>query len=103
LDEIKRLHRAEFDRVMRNGKDLIILIYKENDPYSTICLNTIKEVNALIGKSFDLYLVDSDAESDVVTALGTKLVPEYISMKQCKIYKRSNDLLKANEVLLLLK
>ena len=104
MEEIKHLQRAEFESVMRSGKDLILFFYnKEGDAASTLGAETMKEINSLVGKSFDLYLVDVLAEPDIVAAFSVKNVPEYIPMKRTKIFKRSSDLLRAGEVLALLK
>ncbi len=104
MEEIKHLQRAEFDSVMHSGKDIILFFYyKEGDAASTLGIQTMNEVNALIGRSFDLYLVDADAEPDIVQAFSVKSVPEYVSMKKTKIHKRSSDLLRPSEVLALLK
>ena len=104
MDELKHLQRAEFESVMRSGKDLILFFYnKEGDAVSTLGVETMKEVHSLVGRSFDLYLVDVSAEPDITDAFSVKIVPEYVSMKRSKIYKRSSDLLQASEVLALLK
>lgn len=104
MEDIKHLQRAEFDTVMHCGKDLILFFYyKEGDAASTLGIHTMNEVNALIGRSFDIYFVDVLAEPDIVQAFSVKSVPEYVSMKNCKIHKRSSDLLQTSEVLALLK
>ena len=104
MEELKHLQRAEFERVIHSGKDLILFFYnKEGDAASTLGVETMKEINSLVGKSFDLYLIDVLAEPDIVAAFSVKIVPEYVSMKRSKIYKRSSDLLQASEVLALLK
>lgn len=103
MDEIKHLQRAEFDTVMKSGKDMILFFYQKEDAASTLGIQTMNEVDSLIGRSFDLYFVDAAAEPDIVQAFSVNSIPEYISMKQSKIHKRSSDLLYANEVLALLK
>lgn len=104
MEEIKHLQRVEFDGVMKCGRDMILFFYnKEGDAASTLGIQTMNDVNALVGRDFDLYFVDASAEPDILRAFSVKSVPEYVSMKQCRIYKRSTDLLYANQVLSLLK
>ena len=102
-EKIKHLHRAEFDSIIRNGTDLIIFFYKEGDAASTLGIESMEEVNHLIGKSFELYFVNTESEPDITQAFSVKNVPEYISMKKTKIYKRSTNLLQPSEILALLK
>jgi thioredoxin-like negative regulator of GroEL len=97
------LRRNEFDLVMKSGRDLIILFYQKENAKCTLALETLKEVDALLAKPFDTYIVDVDQDPEISAAFDIKVVPEYISMKQCKIFKRSTDLLYTNQVLDLLK
>ncbi len=103
METIKHLQRAEFESVMHNGRDMILFFYKKMDPASILGINTIEEVNDLIGRGFDLYLVDVDNESDIANAFSVETIPEYVSMKNCKIFKRSTDLLQPSGVLAMLK
>lgn len=103
MEDIKYLHRDGFDEVMRCGKDLIIFFYKEGDALSILGMQTMREVSSLICRSFDMYFVDALGEPDILYAFSVKNAPEYVAMKNSKIYKRSNDLLKPSEVLALLK
>lgn len=103
MEELKHLQRAEFDSVMKNGRDMILFFYKKMDPASILGMNSMKEVEALIGRSFDLLLVDTELEPEIAKAFSVEKIPEYISMKQCKIFKRSTDLLEPSGVLSLLK
>ncbi len=103
MQEIMHLERAEFDKIICSGKDLILFFYKKNDPASILGIHTMNELNALIGKSFHLYLINVDDEPEIVKAFSVSTIPEYISVKDSKIYKRCTDLLLSNEALLLLK
>ena len=103
VDEIKHLRRAEFDSIIRGGIDLIIFFYKEGDAASVLGIESMKDVNHLIGKSFELYFVNTDSEPDIAQAFSVEKIPEYVSMKKNKIYKRSTDLLQPSEILALLK
>lgn len=100
---MKDLMKDGFDSVMKSGKDLIILFYKKENAASTIAMSTMKEVDSLHARPFDTYTVDIDAEPEIAKAFDIKMVPEYISMKNCKIFKRNTDLLYSNQVLDLLK
>ena len=103
MDSIKHLCRAEFDQVMKCDRDLLLFFYKHNDPTSILGLNTMYEVFCLIGRPFDMYLIDVEKEPEIVNAFSVKTVPEYISMKENKIFNRSTDLLQASGALSLLK
>jgi len=103
MDQIKHIQKNDLDKILRNGKDLILFFYRKDDPASTLGINTMKEVNSLIGKSFELYLIDFDAQPEISEAFSVKNIPEYISMKNRKIFKRNTALLKSSEVLAMLK
>ena len=95
--------RDEFNRTMLSGEDLILFCYRKNDAKSYLGLETIKEIDHMVGQNFLIYLIDCDAQPEIVNALGIVDVPEYITIKQSKIYKRSVELLTASMVLNLLK
>ena len=103
MDKIKHLCRVEFDQVMKSKKDLLLFFYKNNDATSILGLNTMQEVFTLIARPFDMYLIDVEKEPEIANAFSIEIVPEYISMKENKIYKRSTDLLEASGALSLLK
>ena len=103
MENIRHVSKEIFDPLMKSGKDLILFFYKKNDAASILGLNTMNEVNALIGKNFELYLIDVESEPEIAEAFSIKIIPEYISMKENKIFKRSTDLLEVSRVLNLLK
>lgn len=103
MSAIKHLQREEFNEIMQQGNDLILFFYKKNDATSILGLNTMKEVYQLIGRTFEMYLVDVEAEPDIAKAFSIEIVPEYISMRKTKISKRCTDLLEPSKVLDLLK
>lgn len=103
MSTIKHLRRADLDDVIKSNKDLILFFYKENDPTSILGCNTMKEVFELIGRPFDMYLIHADSEPEILNAFSVKSVPEYISVKNSRIYKRSTDLLEVSEVVALLR
>ena len=63
----------------------------------------MKEADQLVGKQFQMFLVNVDSEPEIAEAFSIQTVPEYISMKNCKIFKRSTELLEVSKVLDLLK
>lgn len=103
MEKLLHLCGADLDRVIKSNKDLILFFYKENDPTSILGRNTMNEVFALIGRPFDMYLIHADSEPEILNAFSVENVPEYISVKNRKIFKRSTDLLEVSEVLALLK
>ena len=103
MEQIPSLKREDFDFVMHRGKDLILFFYRENDPASILGIQTMNEINSLLGRSFDLYLINFDEQPEIADAFSVKKIPEYITMKQTKIYKRNTELLNASEVLEMLK
>ncbi len=103
MEELKHLCRAHFDQVIRGENDLILFFYRKEDPSSILGLNAMNDVFSFIAKPFDMYLIDIDAEPDITAAFSVKNVPEYISVKNQKIYKRSTELLEPSEILSMLK
>ena len=103
MEKIQHITKETLGSVLKSGKDLILFFYKKNDPASILGQNTMNEVNALIGKNFDLYLIDAEIEPEIAEAFSIKIIPEYIGMKESKIFKRSTDLLEVSQVLNLLK
>ncbi len=97
------INSENMNQTVRMGEDQLILFYKKNHAASTILLDSFRSVDSLIGKNFSCYLVDADMEPAVLDAFGVNAVPEIIAMKGTKIYKRSNNLLAANQILNLFK
>ncbi len=100
---MKNLIREEFDQIMHSGSDMILLFYQKENAACTIALQTFTEVDAMHAKPFDTYKIDIESEPEIALAFDIKKTPEYISMKNSKIYKRSHDLLYTNQILDLLK
>lgn len=97
------LTKENFDEVVRSGKELILFIYQNNQAESVLTQSAIKTIDQMIGKSFEIYLVDSDAEPEILHACSIKDVPEVITVKNTKIFKRSCGVLDSNQILNLLK
>lgn len=100
---LQELKRECFDRVIREGTDLILFFYQKDQAESILTLSSVEEVEKMIGKNFQIYVIDSVAEPEISEACSVTSVPETISIKQTKIYKRGNGILKSNEILNLLK
>lgn len=102
MDHLK-LKRAEFDSVMKCGKPLILYFYQEGDPASTLGMERIRQLDELVAKNFDLYIINQSEEPEICDAFDVISVPQIVAMKNCKIYKRTEDDLYTNQILDLLK
>jgi len=97
------LTKRDFDAVIRSGADLIIFFYQKNSPVCIIAESALREVDQLLGKNFELYCVDMDAEIEIKNACSVSKAPEFIAVRGMKIYKRKIGPLRSNEILDLLK
>jgi thioredoxin-like negative regulator of GroEL len=102
MDHLK-LKRAQFDSVMHCGMPLLIYFYKEGDAASTLGMESIRQLDHLVAKDFGLYIVDVSEEPEISEAFDVNTVPQIVTMKNSKIYKRSENLLYTNQILDLLK
>jgi len=100
---LKQLIREEFEQVMHKNQDLILLFYQKENAACQLAMQTLEEIHSMHARPFDIYVIDIDAEPEISFAFDIKNVPEYISMKNSKIYKRSCKLLYTNQILDLLK
>ena len=100
---IPRLTKENFDAVIRSGDNLILFFYKEEDPTSYIAMSSLNELDQLHGKNFEIYIIPIDQEPEIASACSISDIPELITVKQTKIYRRANGILKCNEILNLLK
>ena len=100
MDIIKMENMNE---IVQKGEDQLILFYKPNHAPSTLLLDAFRSVDSLVGKNFSCYTVDANSEQIVMDAFGVNDVPEIISMKNTKIFKRSSKILYSNQILDLLK
>ena len=98
-----KLKRAEFDSVMHSGENLLIYFYKEKDPASTLGMERIRQLEQLVAKNFRIYIVDISEDPEICDAFDVVSAPQIVAMKNCRIYKRTEDLLYANQILDLLK
>lgn len=103
MSKLNHLRRSELDRVVRSGADLILFFYKKNHAPSILGIATMENVDALVAKPFQLYLIDTEDEPEITKAFSVETVPEYVTVKNRRIYKRSSDLLEPSQVLALLK
>ena len=102
MDHLK-LKRAEFDAVMKSGKPMILYFYQEGEPASVLGMERIRQLDQLLAKNFDLYIVNVSEEPEISAAFDVESIPEIIAMKNSKIYKRTSDDLYTNQILDLLR
>ena len=100
---MEHITREGFDLIMKSGEKLLLYFYREGDAASFLGMNTMKEIEQLLGRDFNIYLVNVDLEPEISYAFANTIAPEFITMKDCKIHKRSTDRLTASQVLELLK
>ena len=93
------LTRENFDLVIKNEKNILIYIYKDNDPKSLLGLDPIKQLDKMFAKNFSIYLLNSDTQPEAVSALNSKIVPELIFIKNSHIIYRSVEQLYTNQIL----
>ena len=85
------------------SKDLLLYFYRENHPMCTICESAVLEVDGMIGKNFDLYRINADTDAEILNACNVKEIPEIISIRNHRIYKRLTGRFASNLILDLLK
>ncbi len=100
---LQELKRENFDQTVKQGDPMIIFFYKETNAESVLTMTSIKEVNQMIGRNFQIYLVNADLEPEICNACNVRHIPEIISIINTKIFKRAVGVLKSNEILSLLK
>jgi len=95
----QELKTENFDQTIRQGNDLLIFFYRENNAESTLTMASLKEIDGMIGRDFNIYCVNADNEPEICKACSVKSIPEVISIINTKIYKRAAGVLKSNEIL----
>ncbi len=100
---MEQLKREDFNDVILSGEVSLIFFYKAYHSISTLSLESIREVDQLIGKSFKTYSVDVDLEPEICDALSIQHAPEFICIKNSKVHKRATGFLYSNQILDLLK
>ena len=63
------LTKENFDQTIRSGKKLLLCLYRKNHPGSTLALERMKEINALIARDFECYLIDTENQPEINYAL----------------------------------
>lgn len=100
---LQELKRENFDQTVRQGNDLLIFFYKENNAESSLTISAIKQVNQMIGRNFQIFVVNADQQPEICNACSITHIPQVISIINTKIYKRATGIIKSNEILNLLK
>lgn len=100
---MKNLHKDELNALIQSGKTLILYFYRKHQAESSIGIAAIREVDGLIAKNFEVYIVDVDLEPEIAEAFSITIVPEIICVKNKKIYKRTYRTLFSNQILDLLR
>jgi len=97
------LTKENFDFVIRSGNDLILFLYSPVSPKSHLALEAIKEIDQMVGKNFDICLIDFSCQPEIAHALNANDPPETIIIKDQKIHRRKTGILYSNQILDLLK
>jgi thioredoxin-like negative regulator of GroEL len=100
---MKELKRDELNPLIESGKDILLFFFDPNHPVSTLAYPALEEVNGMVGRSFDIFLVNACDEPEIKDAFSVNAVPEFISVKNKKIHKRAKGILFSNQILDLLK
>lgn len=93
------LTRENFDLVINNDKNILIYIYKDNDPKSMLGLDPIEQLDRMYAKDFSIYILNSDTQPEVASALDSRIVPELVFIKNSRIVYRSTEQLYTNQIL----
>ena len=97
------LKRDELNPLIETGNDIILYFYEPNHAHSTIGFAAVEEVENLVGRNFDVFIVNVLNEPEIKDAFGVTSVPETVSVKNKRIYKRSSGVLFSNQILDLIK
>ena len=100
---MKELKRDELNPLIESGKDVLLFFFELNHPASTLAYPALEEVNGMVGRSFEIYLVNASDEPEIKDAFSVDVVPEFIAVKNKKIHKRLQGILFSNQILDLLK
>ena len=97
------LTKENFNATVDQFDKILLFAYKENHGASFIGLSLIEEIDRLVGKDFQICLVNVDTEPEISNLLSISDPPEYICIKNSKIHKRAIQLNYSNHILDLLK
>lgn len=100
---MKYLCSEDFNQVIQSGQDLILYVFSPNDPVSQISLSAIQEVDGMIGKTFEVYLVNAVDHPEIADALSVKKIPETIGIRNRRVCSRKQGLIYSNQVLNMLR
>ena len=97
------LTKENLDDLICASNAIVVCFYQKNHALCTFTMNSFREIEKMAGRSFQMYMVDVDAETEVCNAFGCKITPECVSVMNGRIYKRASGMLLASQILDLLK
>lgn len=100
---MKELKQESFNSVVASGDTLILCFYRDNHAMSTIILDSLKKVDAMHAKDFEIYIINADKEPEIKDACLVKTVPTTLSIINTRIYKKEEGILFSNQILDLIK
>lgn len=100
---METLTKEEYNGILKNQGDLLLYFYRQNDAQSTLGLDTVSAIDAMIAKPFTVYIINADEQPEICKACGVKNLPEAIAIKNTRIYKRMTGLMNSQQLLYLMK
>lgn len=102
---MKQLQREEFNEIIKSGNDLILFFYQTGQAASELAGKSLDEVDGMLGKAFEIYVVNADDQPEICNACSVPFdqIPYFISVRQSKVLRRANGILYSNQILDLLK
>ncbi len=100
---MKELKSESFNSVVASGDTLILNFYRDNHAMSTITLESLKKVDTMHAKEFEIYIINADKEPEIMEACLVKKVPTTLSIINTKIHKKEEGILFSNQILDLIK
>lgn len=93
------LTTEEYNAILKKARTLLIYLYKKDDPFCELQNSAVKEIDALIGKSFHLYCVNVDQDPAIANVLDIKNVPAFVYLSDGRIINKSSGVLYTNQIL----
>ena len=100
---MKEMKQENFNALVASGNTLILCFYKDNHAMSTITLDSLKKVDAMHGKEFEIYIINADKEPEMIEACLVNTIPTTLSIVNTKIHKKEEGILFSNQILDLIK
>lgn len=93
------INSNNLDELVQSGETLVFLFYRNNDTLSDMVMNYLNELDAMVGKTFNICIVDASVEADVAEAFAVNDLPEVVIIKEKRIRCRENKILYASQIL----